>query len=135
MANEVTRLDDILALAEPERTHAIRAWINEGDVYGLDAKLVPASGKSFRYPAHGKMQTIPPKGKRFPRRKAIDILLDYGAKGKYLDMDIATGVKRNKVNTLPPGMKAMFEGYEFQFVTDHLTHVPDAAGDDEGSEE
>lgn len=129
------RLDDIMAMEEPARTHAIRAWVKAGQYGDAEIKLMTSDGKPLETDLidrrTGKRVVVTHKGIRVPRIVAIDLLLKYGEFGLYRDRDQATGYtkyqwaqfKRNE----PELAEALVERLqrEPKFITNFLTHIPD----------
>jgi hypothetical protein len=120
-------LQDILAMEEPERTHTLQAWVGEYDYkHGGNVLLKMASGRGAKLKAeNGEVINIPPRGHRVAREVALRLMLDFGRSGQYYGIDRATGVTPAQWRAFHPDTKKAFEGYEFQFMTDYVIHVPD----------
>ena len=82
------KLDEILALPEPEKSHALEDFYAESDE---PVKLKPAQRGTLKVRHRGKVITVPPGGQWFGRKSAVDMLLCFGKNGKYIGKDMATG--------------------------------------------
>lgn len=82
------KLDEMLALPEPERSKALEAFYAESDE---PVKLKPAQRGTFKVRHRGKVITVPPGGQWFGRKSAVDMLLCFGIDGRYRGQDMETG--------------------------------------------
>lgn len=128
------RLDDILLLKEPERTHALRAWVNMFDpVDGGVVLLRTASGKPLTARLRGQKIYIGPKGKNVSRQLAVDLLLAYGDGGTYHNKDQRTGLWLSTYSSATKLEREHYDEQGVEFQTEYLTHILKQA--DEESED
>lgn len=123
-------LDDILALKEPERTHALTEWVDNGEPIILKAQRAP-----WRVVHDGKVYNISAKGRTVDRRAAVYLLLKYGKNGKYYNVDQATGINPNVKNQIEARDDESTKywrkrGLPEKFETNYLYHDVKSSQDD-----
>lgn len=124
-------IQDILKMAEPERTYYIKAWIDYGqyDENGGMVKLRNPDRKVVRIPygGKGKFMTFPYTGKEVARRSALQIIRDFGDGGYYNGVDMATGMSRDAWEALQisdPQIAAQYAKRTLDFNENYLEQVP-----------
>jgi len=125
------KLDHILRLPEPERTHRLREWIEEEHEGDGRVLIRSASGKPMTVRYRGQVLDFNQQGRRVPRRVAIDLLLLFGENGLHRGRDQATGFTPEQWVNLRPEYKRLFDEKQIRFLEDYLTHVPDGEGAEE----
>ena len=118
-------LDEILFhLPEPERTHAMERFL-ASDAADNPVKLRPSKGTlKVRY--KGEVVTVPPAGKWFGRRSAVDFLLAFGEQGQYVGRDMATGYTQTHLDLMEEAERQrVLARPDFRILDVYVRHIPE----------
>lgn len=121
-------LQDILELAQPDRTHLIEQWIEAGNYdvkHGGTVKIVTNDKKPLQFNYEGQVFHIPPAGKRVTREVALKLLILYGRNGRYYGRDQRTGLEKGQEFHLTEYQERWASKQTFKFITQYLLQAPE----------
>ena len=123
-------LQDILSLAEPERTNTLQLWLEAGN---YDTKhdgtvlIGTPNRQSMQFRYQGEPYNVPPAGRRVTRENALRLLQLYGQDGRYYGGDQATGVQYGEEETFSEEQQTWASKRTFTFITNYLVQRPEKA--------
>jgi hypothetical protein len=121
----------MFTLPEPERTHALQEFLNPNN--DAPVKLKPAQG-TLQVNFRGEKVTVPPAGKWFGRRSAVDFLLAFGEQGIYRHKDRATGLTQAMLDQMDHAEREQHLAKGVKILENYVYHVLDDDDTEEGGD-